>query len=65
MKPLRPLLPDLFKTSPPDELPPPQRKMAVELLKALLAEVMMMAAGAPSANYDRDNQELGNEQDHC
>jgi hypothetical protein len=37
--------------------------MAVELLKMLLAEVMMFVA-APRANDGRDHQELDNEQDH-
>jgi hypothetical protein len=63
MRRLRSSQPDLFKISPPYELPSPQRRMAVELLKMLLAEVMMFVA-APRANDGRDHQELDNEQDH-
>ena len=65
MKRMRSSQPDLFTTSPPYELPSAQRRMAMDLLKTLLAEVIMMPADAPSANNNRDNQELGNEQDHC
>jgi hypothetical protein len=36
----------------------------VELLRTLLAEVMMMSTNAPNTNDSRDNQEGGNEQDH-
>jgi hypothetical protein len=50
--------PDMFKTLPPCELPP-QRTMAVELLKVLLAEVMMSAVQA--GNGGMDDQELDNE----
>jgi len=64
MKRLRSSLPDLFKTSAAYELPSAQRRMAVELLTTLLAEVMMMSTNAPNTNDSRDNQELGNEQDH-
>jgi hypothetical protein len=39
--------------------------MAVELLKTLLAEVIMPSTDAPNPNESRDNQELGDEQDHC
>ena len=53
MKRLRSPQPDLFKASPPYELPPQQRRLAVDLLKVLLAEVMMMSAAAPNANDDR------------
>jgi hypothetical protein len=49
----------MFKTLPPCELPPPQRTMAVELLKVLLAEVMMSAVQA--GNGGMDDQELDNE----
>jgi hypothetical protein len=38
--------------------------MAVELLKMLLAEVMMISTAAPNTSDDRDNGELGDEQDH-
>jgi hypothetical protein len=64
MKRLRSSQPDLFKTSPPQELPSQQRRMAVELLKMLLAEVMMISTAAPNTSDDRDNGELGDEQDH-
>jgi len=64
MRRLKSLQPDLFKTSPLYELPSPKRRMAVELLKMLLAEVMMKPTAAPSANNGRDNQEFENEQDH-
>ena len=65
MKRLRSSQPDLFKTSPPYEIPSAQRRMAVELLKTLLAEVIMPSTDAPNPNESRDNQELGDEQDHC
>ena len=61
MRRVRPAQPDLFKT-PPQELPSPQRTIAVELLKVLLAEVMMSAAQVE--NDGMDDQELDNEQDH-
>jgi hypothetical protein len=59
MRQVRPSQPDMFKTLPPCELPPPQRTMAVELLKVLLAEVMMSAVQA--GNGGMDDQELDNE----
>ena len=59
---MRPSQPDLFKTPPPYELPSPQRTIAVELLKVLLAEVMMPAAQV--GNDGMDDRELDNEQDH-
>jgi hypothetical protein len=62
MRRVRPSQPDLFKTLPPYELPSPQRTIAVELLKVLLAEVMMSAAQV--GNDSMDDQELDNEQDH-
>ena len=64
MRRVRPSQADLFKT-PPQELPSPQRTIAVELLKVLLAEVMMSAAQVGRVGNDgKDGQELGNEQDH-
>ena len=64
MRRVRPSQPDLFKT-PPHQLPSPQRTTAVELLKVLLAEVMMSAAQVGQVGNDgMDDQELGNEQDH-
>ena len=62
MRRVRPSQPDLFKTPPMYELPSPQRTIAVELLKVLLAEVMMSAAQV--GNDGMDDQELDNEQDH-
>ena len=62
MRRVRPSQPDLFKTVPAYELPSSQRTIAVELLKVLLAEVMMSAAQV--GNDGMDDQELGNEQDH-
>ena len=62
MRRVRRSQPDLFKTLPAYELPSPQRTMAVELLKVLLAEVMTSAAQV--GNDGMDDQELGNEQDH-
>jgi hypothetical protein len=47
----------MFKT--PCELPSPQRTMAVELLKVLLAEVMMSAVQV--RNEGTGDQELDNE----
>jgi len=65
MRRLRPSQPDLFNTLPTYQLPSPQRATAVELLKVLLAEVMMSAAQVGRAGNDgMDDQELGNEQDH-
>jgi hypothetical protein len=65
MKRLRSPQPDLFKTSPAYEIPSAQRRMAVELLKTLLAEAITPATDAPNPNESSDNQELGDEQDHC
>ena len=62
MKRLRTSQPDLFKTSL--ELPSPQRRTAVEMLKILLVEVMMMSTAASNTSDDRCNRELGDEQDH-
>ena len=65
MRRVRPSQPDLFKTLPTYELPSPQRTTAVELLKVLLAEVMMSAVQVGRVRNDgMDDQELGNEQDH-
>ena len=65
MRRVRPSQPDLFKTPPMYELSSPQRTIAVELLKVLLAEVMMSAAQVGQVGNDgMDDQELGNEQDH-
>jgi hypothetical protein len=50
---------------PAYELPSSQRTIAVELLKVLLAEVMMSVARVGQAGNDSmDDQELDNEQDH-
>jgi hypothetical protein len=62
MRRVRPSQPDLFKTPPPHELPSPERTIAVELLKVLLAEVMMSTAQV--GNDGMDDRELDNEQDH-
>jgi hypothetical protein len=62
MRRVRPSQPDLFKTPPPYELPSPQRTIAVELLKVLLAEVIISAAQL--GNDGMDDQELDNEHDH-
>ena len=51
--------PDLFRTSLVCELPPRQRTMAVELLKALLAN--LMAAGAAASDNGKDDQETDND----
>ena len=51
--------PDLFTTSLVYELPPRQRTMAVELLKALLAN--LMAAGATASDDGTDGQETDND----
>jgi len=62
MRRWRPPQPDLFMTSPPPyDLLPPQRTIAVKLLKVLLAEVMSDAA----AGSDRmHNQGVDDDQDH-
>jgi hypothetical protein len=57
----RPPQPDLFITPPPYDLAPPQRTIAVKLLKVLLAEVISDAA--PVSGKMR-NQGADNEQDH-
>jgi hypothetical protein len=62
MRRVRPSQPDLFKRPPPYELPSPQRTIAVELLKVLLAEVIISAAQL--GNDGMDDQELDNEHDH-
>ena len=59
MRRVRPSQPDLFKTLPTYELRLPQRTTAVELLKVLLAEVMMSAAQV--GDDGMDDQELDNE----
>jgi hypothetical protein len=63
MKRLRTSQPDLFKTST-YELPSTQRRAAVEILKMLLVEVMMMPVAASNTSDNGDNRELGNDQDH-
>jgi len=62
MKRLRTSQPDLFKTSL--ELPSPQRRTAVEMLKMLLVEVSTVPIAASNTSDDRDNRELGDDQDH-
>jgi hypothetical protein len=62
MRRVRPSQPDLFKTPTPHELRSPERTIAVELLKVLLAEVMMSTAQV--GNDGMDDRELDNEQDH-
>lgn len=54
--------PDLFKTPMLNELPPPQRMAALDLLKALLTEVMSVAEAGRSGMGD---QEAGDDQDHA
>jgi len=51
--------PDLFTTSLVYELPLRQRTMTVELLKALLAN--LMAAGAAASDNGKDDQETDND----
>lgn len=63
MKRLRTSKPDLFKTSR-YELPSPQRRTAVDMLKMLLVEVMMMPIAASNTSDGRANRELGDDQDH-
>ena len=53
MRRVRPSQPDLFKTVPAYELPSSQRTIAVELLKVLLAEVMMSVARVGRAEKRR------------
>ena len=54
--------PNLFETPTLNELSPPQRTAALDLLKALLAEAMFIA----EAGCDRMcDQEAGNDQDHA
>jgi hypothetical protein len=65
MRRARPSQPDLFKTLPAYELQSSQRTTAVELLKALLAEVMISVAQAGRVGNDgMVDRELGNEQGH-
>ena len=65
MRRVRPSQPDLFKTVPAYELPSSQRTIAVELLKVLLAEMVISAPQARQVgNGAMDDRELGNEQDH-
>ena len=54
--------PNLFKTSMLNELPSPQRTAALELLKALLTEVMSVAETGRGGMGD---QEAGDDQDHA
>ena len=66
MRRARPSQPDLFKTPPAQELPSSQRTIAVQLLKVLLAEVMIsvVAQVGRVGNDGMDDRELGNEQNH-
>jgi len=65
MRRARPSQPDLFKMLPAHELPSSQRTTAVELLKALLAEVMISVAQVGRVGNDGTvDRELGNEQGH-
>jgi hypothetical protein len=59
MRQVSPSQPDMFKTLPPCELPSPKRTLAVELLTALLAEVVVSAV--QGGNGGMDDQELNNE----
>ena len=59
MRQVRPSQPDMFTTPPPCELPSPKRTLAVELLTALLAEVVVSAV--QGKNGGMDDQELNNE----
>jgi hypothetical protein len=45
---------DLFKTPSPNALSPPQRTAALELLKALLTEVMSAAEAEGDAMGDQE-----------
>jgi hypothetical protein len=53
---------DLFKTPTLNELLPPQRTAALELLKALLTEVMSAAEAGRDGMGD---QEAADDQDHA
>jgi hypothetical protein len=53
--------PDLFKTPTLNELSPPQRTAALDLLKALLTEVMSVAEAGRGG---MGGQEAGDEQDY-
>src|SRR5262245_66469154 len=55
--------PGLFKTSR-YELPSPQRRTAVEMLKMLLVEAMKTPIAASNTSDERDNLERGDDQDH-
>jgi len=50
--------PDLFKTPLSSELPPPQRAIALDLLKALLKEAMFSTEGRNQS----DSREAGDDQ---
>jgi hypothetical protein len=54
--------PNLFKTPTLNELPPFQRTAALDLLKALLTEVMSVAEAGRGRMGD---QEAGDDQDHA
>ncbi len=54
--------PNLFKTPTLNELTPPQRTAALDLLKALLTEVMSVAKAGRGGMGD---QEAGYDQDHA
>jgi hypothetical protein len=54
--------PNLFKTPTLNELPSPQRTAALDLLKALLTEVMSVANAGRGGMGD---QETGDDQDHA
>ena len=61
MRRWRPPQPDLFITPQPDDLPPPQRTIAVKLLRVLLEEAI---SGAAPGSERMHNQGADNEQDH-
>ncbi len=54
--------PNLFKTPMLNELPPPQRTAALDLLKALLTEAMSVAEAGRGEMRD---QEASDDQDHA
>jgi hypothetical protein len=54
--------PNLFKTPTLNELPPPQRTAALDLLKVLLTEVMSVTEAGRGG---MGGQEAGDDQDHA
>jgi hypothetical protein len=54
--------PNLFKTPTLNKLTPPQRTAALELLQALLTEVMSIAEPGRGG---RSDQEAGDDQNHA